>query len=600
MVAPYLVVARRGCEFFDKYFTSQIKIDLPSLTQFIFKHGDSDTKRSTTSHQVSQCTPPLGSRYDFGNAGQASEPGHVPTRPKTLCKTKALENYENGDNLRLILGRIVDAMCRCSNDLSVEKVGRPCPSNKKRCTEFALKLRDFLGARDSCVEWITLQLLNLSHGQGGLEHTDVSNDTREGYNRTMCFGIHFIDGVGDLWSLKIVTGYRKKIGDYLSVPSAQLIRLKSALVLHMKEIDKGYSDIVIKQYNGRYVCFMPPTWQDPSLMWLDDHMPYDLKVLKHGVKVFVFKMKTSPSLSYWLSPALTGAYGLSRFTSLRGMVQLAVLAACQNSFEHYFVVTKEMLEEISRGLCPGEIAYPLLTYCDTCARLFDVQQSGEMAGSGLEFVGGDYSPPRYPPVTFNFQKVFGSEDGGTKIDLLVDELILLIESVNTILGNPELELCRSTLEPSLNSTRSRIRMNLPDLELGPFRLLVFLEFCAHLNVGLTMPNKKIRDLLYPVAGTASYGLISDHGAGEKDDTDGVVDQICVMLQSELSTPSRPVFMDEIEPMLREAAGSGWEGNDTFFKGQSLFRLDEHGAPVVKSYNVRMNWVPVPDHELKDD
>jgi hypothetical protein len=416
----------------------------------------------------------------------------------------------------------------------------------------------------------------------------------------MCFGIHFIDGVGDLWSLKIITGYRRKIGDYMSVPSAKLLRLKSALVLHMKEINKGYSDIVLRQYTGRYNTFMPPTWQKPSLMWLDDHMPYDVKVLKGGVKkIFVFKMKTSPSLSYWLSPALTGAYLLSRFTSLRGMVQLAVLAACQNSFDHYYVVTKEMSEDISRGLHPRDDTYPLLTYCATCARLFD------MADSGLELVGGDYSPPRYPPVTFNIQEVFvGSEDGGTKIDLLVDELMLLIESVNTILDNPELELCRSTLEPILNATTSRILGIHPDCQLGPFRLLIFLEFCAHLNMGLTMPNQKIRNLLYPVSGTASYSLICDHGAGPKEDTDGVVDEICGMMQSEMSTPSRPVFMDEIEPMLCEAAvasssDNGWGGNDTFIKGQSLFRIDEHGAPLVKSYNDRLKWTPVPDIKTSD-
>jgi hypothetical protein len=109
----------------------------------------------------------LGSRYDFGNAGQASEPGMDFFRPKTLCLTGPLEGYEKGDQLRLMLGRIVDAMCSCSNDLSgKEFVDRPCPINNKkyrRCAEFASRLRDFLYAKVSCVEWITLQLLNLSH-----------------------------------------------------------------------------------------------------------------------------------------------------------------------------------------------------------------------------------------------------------------------------------------------------------------------------------------------------------------------------------------------------------------------------------------------------
>jgi hypothetical protein len=192
----------------------------------------------------------------------------------------------------------------------------------------------------------------------------------------MCFGVHFIDGVGDLWSLKIITGYRKKVGDHLSVAWGEfLLPLKSALVLHTTEINNGYKDILLTQYNGRNVLTsMIPTWRDPSLMWLDDYMPYDVKLLQGGVPVEVFNMKTSPTLSFWLSPALTGAYLLSRFTSLRGMLQLAVPAACQNSFEHYYVVTQEMLKKIllpAAGLCPRiEDKHPFLTYCDTCARLF--------------------------------------------------------------------------------------------------------------------------------------------------------------------------------------------------------------------------------------
>jgi hypothetical protein len=187
-----------------------------------------------------------------------------------------------------------------------------------------------------------------------------------------------------------------------------------------------------------------------------------------------------------------------------------------------------------------------------------------------------------------------------KVDLLVDALISLIQSVNAILDNPALELCRSTLEPVLNVTRNRILENIPDCELGPFRLLIFLEFCAHLNLGLTT-SKKIRNLLYPVSGTASNRLILNHGAGPKPDPQGVVDEICLMLQSEMSTPSRPVFMDEIEPMLCEAMPSSstdnrWGGNDTFIKGQFLFRLDEHGSPLVKSYGNESTWTPVPDHK----
>jgi hypothetical protein len=290
-------------------------------------------------------------------------------------------------------------------------------------------------------------------------------------------------------------------------------------------------------------------------------------------------MITGTTLSYWLSPALTGAYRLAPYTSVRGMVQLAAMAVWQKSFEHYYLVTEHMLKNESLRLYQIEDKYPLLTYCDTCAHMF---VAIGMRETGYEFIGGDYYPARYPPVTFNFRKVFESD--GEKVDLLVDELMSLIKAVNEIEENGLLKLCRATLEPRLTSTSNRIREVLPDCELCPFRLLVFLQFCAHLNVGLTA-CKNLRNILYPVAGAASHCHIVGNGF-----KDSAIDEICSFLQSEMSTPSRIVFMDEIEPMLCEASTQHrrWEGKDIFIKGQDLFRLDEHGTPWVKVFR-SMTW-----------
>jgi hypothetical protein len=302
-----------------------------------------------------------------------------------MCCTEPLENHIDGKKIRIMIGKIVDAMCNCYQDLSANVLGKSSTINERRFQEFASRLRDFLRAKHCFTEWITLQLLNLSHGQGGKKHMDVSNDPREGHNQTMCFCLHFTDNVGDLWSLKIITGFRKKIGDWLSLPFALLVPLKSALLLHITEITKGYQDILLRQYNGKYAPLALPTWKDQSCMWLDDNMPYDCKIMKVGFHVEVLKMKTSATLSFWLSPALTGAYHLSRFTCIRGMVQLAVMAACQNSFEIYYVVTQEMSKEMS--VKPIDDKYPLLAYyCDTCARMFDQDDGG-----GEAFVGGGKS-----------------------------------------------------------------------------------------------------------------------------------------------------------------------------------------------------------------
>jgi hypothetical protein len=380
-IRPYLVVARPGCAAFDKVFTPDdfFQIDFVLLAQFIFKHGDNDPKRSTRREEIT--LPMVGMRIDFGNSGQAMEEPGGPYRPKTLCGHDCFDNDKNGETIKGLLGRIVDGICNCSHYLSETVMGRSSSvMNQRRFTDFALPLRNLLYANDSDVEWITLQLLNLSHYQGGVGHKDVSNDPREGYNRTMCLCLHFTDGVGDLWSLKVITAFRKRVGDYFEGKMGKLIPLKRSVVLHTTRIDAGYNDI-LRLYMGDYIPPCIPSWKKPELMWLDDDMPYEVKFLKGGREIESFSMIAGTTLSNWLSPALTGAYLLAPFTSVRGMVQLAVIAACQNSFEHYYIVTQHMLgSSIERKknqlLAAMTDKYPMLRYCDTCTRLFSNQQTG--------------------------------------------------------------------------------------------------------------------------------------------------------------------------------------------------------------------------------
>ena len=106
--------------------------------------------------------------------------------------------------------------------LSVNEVHRPTRLNEQRFQQFAQKLREFLFAKVCYTEWVTLQLLNLSHLQGGNRHLDKLNDPRESYNRSIVFCFHFVDSLGDLWSLKVITCFRKRIGDYMTEAYSKL------------------------------------------------------------------------------------------------------------------------------------------------------------------------------------------------------------------------------------------------------------------------------------------------------------------------------------------------------------------------------------------
>jgi hypothetical protein len=71
----------------------------------------------------------------------------------------------------------------------------------------------------------------------------------------------------------VITGYRKIIGDYMmGVSYGKLLKLKSVLTAHTSSINAAYEDLLRKN-KGAYMPSKLPSWEDPSLFWLDDHMP---------------------------------------------------------------------------------------------------------------------------------------------------------------------------------------------------------------------------------------------------------------------------------------------------------------------------------------
>jgi hypothetical protein len=189
VIQHYLVAVRRGSTLFKKHFIDPARINLALLAQFVLEEGKSDTSRSTIVQSHHRRGGEAKSRFDFGNAGQAWELGTDTPCPKILCNINPLKRHKNGVTIRQILGRILDGMCTCTHHDLLRRpdvnIDRSFVMNQKRFEKFAKPLRDFLYAKESVTEWVTLQLLNLSHNQGGVRHMDVSNDPREGYNHTM-------------------------------------------------------------------------------------------------------------------------------------------------------------------------------------------------------------------------------------------------------------------------------------------------------------------------------------------------------------------------------------------------------------------------------
>lgn len=551
---PHVIVARPGCSIYDESFSGDaLAWDLRVLVQFVFEQGTNDPSRSSNSK--------LGSRLDFGNAGLAMEPGKV-YRPKTLCGTDVFFRSKTGETIRVVLGRLVEGMCRACKRMAVE-MGRPFVLNERRYLEFADHLRSFLFADEIYVEWITIQVLNLSDLQSGTRHKDDHNDERQGYNWTACKSFTFVDSLGSLWSLKIIINFRKRIGDYMLSHISEVLRIKAQIKTYQDAVDARYRQL-FGMYKGAAQPSILPTCRDLSPFYLDDYMPFETQYIFRNLVQDYFTVVTAPTRSLWISAACTAIHRVSPWLTERGMIQLAMVASWQNSF-HYFW---EVLSRFERSEVLKPYPGPAFLYHDWCVKMF-----GEKDGGG-EFIGGPN--PRYSPIGFNFRQTFDkSGDGPNKVESITTILLGLLNKINEM---PSIDSW--AMEELLEKTTGDINA-VARCELGLFRLQVFLQFCAHLRIRLHA-HPKLREILFPVKTAASHGHITSHGFSDEQ-----VFDVCEMLKQELSEPSRVKHNDELEVELCESTdGRLLQLVDVFIKGQGVWSLDDYGCSWVKPYGSR--------------
>jgi hypothetical protein len=263
------------------------------------------------------------------------------------------------------------------------------------------------------------------------------------------------------------------------------------------------------------------------------------------------------------------------------MVQMGAVVSWQNSFHRYYHVCGQL---VKYGLSDDD--YPLLDYYHEACDSFGVNDQGS------EYAGGPH--PRFSPTGFNFRDVFGLRDPRLpcepeeedsvrvqetqrRVDLLTDILLRLLNSINNLAGDGARPIPRVDLQRLVLQANDEAKVGLR-CELGEFRLLIFLQFCATMCIVLKT-GRYLRYLLYPVEGAASFENILKHGFKKED-----VDEVCQLLMYELEGPAFPLHMDQLETMLCESTiGRMLTKTDVYIRFQSLFRLDDDGVPWMKKY-----------------
>lgn len=546
------MVARPGSSIFDESFPSTVyAIPIGKLLAFIVRHGKADSSRSN------------GHRLDISNGGQAQDVDADEFRPKTLCGDKVFLLHEDGELVRAVIGMYVDGICRAIKRMCRD-MGMPHCLNHKRFLEYGDKMRAFLFAKESFVESITLQLLDITAGETGVEHEDISNDPRASYDVT-CAHVMMLECAGRLMSLKILCSFRKKIGDFYSAPMSKINRLLVNGRTMLAEVNNSYSRL-ISHHKGSYRPTQIPTWDNVEPLFLDEGSPFIKKTLAGtNIEQEVLVTLTGVNRGLWMASALSSIYELAENYSERGMVQMLMIMSWQNSFTRFWEVCRRMPKTRSK--------YPIYDYQRIAYKLFYVE--GKERGN--EMIGGE--DPRFGPIGFDFNEVFGTHNNPKFeiVDAVVDSLLSLCDRVNLVIRPSQCETGDAAILKLLSEASQQVGA-VAKCELGSFRLMLFLQGCGYLRVRLE-PGEYLRRMFYPVKGSGSWNHVKEQHVEDKD-----VGMVCLEVQKELSTPRRKVWMDEVEVILCESKeGRLLQKFDTFIKGTSLFRFDNVGECWIKRF-----------------
>ena len=481
----------------------------------------------------------------------------------------------DGPMVCVILGRLVDGVCRAGK-LMCRDMKKPHSLNFKRYSEYALHLQEFLHGQLLYVESITLQLLNLSMGDHGEEHVDVCNDHRSSYDCTMVKVMNFVDSNSHLYSLKIVCGFRKRLGDFYSVQMSKINTLLVNARKALAEVNASYSRLV-SHHRGTHFPDILPTWSNIDSLHFDDMSPWESRHITPEINQECLQILTGASRGLWLLAALTSIFELAPQVGESGVIHLLLIMSWQNSFQHFWEVCKVMKD---RGVDGSRVGAPstIYEYFRVARELFYLPGKEK----GQEMFGGEF--PRYGPIGFDFKDVFGTDmsPNNEVVDRIGVGLCDFLDEVNALVGK-EIH-CALVMEIFLR-TSERIRA-IAKCELGCFRLMIFLQGAVYLGVRV-QPGVHLRQIFFPIEGSGSWSHLKEAKIAESE-----VEAVCLEVGKELSTADRFIWMDEVEVILCESKDSRLlKKFDLIIKGQSLFKLDDDGRSFMKLFG-QTTWVPV--------
>jgi hypothetical protein len=209
---------------------------MPDVIKFVLRYGernllrDGELKYPATSNGLESDDagrepmdqPVQRRRVMFGCCGQNFSEEYV-DNGSGKDVTYGFGMFEEEDDaafcslVKQMLADAFDTMQMCEDEIETAKLKNPLPFNHKgRDKLFAKYVREALGILLTQREEFTIQVKNLSQWERVWRHKDGFNCVWNGYTKTLTLCFTWVDALGDIWSLHLVSNSRAKGGNHLN------------------------------------------------------------------------------------------------------------------------------------------------------------------------------------------------------------------------------------------------------------------------------------------------------------------------------------------------------------------------------------------------
>eukprot|EP00978_Attheya_sp_CCMP212_P039371 scaffold204047_cov46-Attheya_sp.AAC.1 len=537
-----MVVLRSNHSTFQKCF-AQLQFDYATVTRFVLEHGHTNTMREGMEQN--------GQRIEVGCCGQVpnklDDGTHEPKETFGFHVFKPDTNSgHQAEEVKASLAEILDACQDAQDQVHAHHLNIAMAFNYKPRTEkYGRAAREAIGATRTRQELFTVIVKCLSRGDCTMNHKDTKDCTWSGYENTTGFVLNFRDGLGDIWSLRILTNSRAQIGAYFD-KRLDLREVKSNIRGHLQRIDHFFLTYNMPYREEHTECNFRTFHKVP----LNEVSPWEWVDIGEGIRVERIVFPSMIVRDFALSAAATVLHDANTRFGRKHAIELAVIAGLVTGWHRFYYMYVNKIQHEASKQCPG-------------LRLIRILKAkfGNIVGD--TYVGKN----RISPPGLDMEEVF------VKNDRFNDNMDLAVKEIDKILCEVKKEsFNRFSLVDHLKEAKEKMKPF--GMNMGEFRILLSVQTCLLAGLSGT-GSKKWINLQYPInklgAETQLQGVPTDLRPSALHH---------IMAEFGLTN----FGLNSVETLLCETAENrnGYI-HDYIIKGQSVFSFGLEGRPVLREY-----------------